>query len=338
MGVFLTLSFDSPFPIQIIAGIADQVIYVRNKFCSSFDTRCLKEAYRLSEATYLDIDYDSISRNLVVTSFHHESPEPQPWDERIQLDESSAKIEVGVLGSEKAESPNELFLEGFLTVVGESEKPTPVCALYTFLTLPSLLFVDKYQLSSPNFLASKNLRALRNVSGETDLEAPDWVVQKWGSTLLLELAPPPTLDSTKAKKKDKAWHADVPLHLRYLLPTSGGIANVQVPWPVVFWACPAREETKLDGNPFDRVDLGYDSFFDQQVVFHHLQPRPVDPGASMVEGLQVPVMDLEKTLWVESGTVGVMVLGAVWIIWKLLNIILGDCMSGAEEVQAKKKQ
>lgn len=100
------------------------MIYVRNKFCSSFDTRCLKEAYRLSDATYLDIDYDSIPRNLVLTSFHYESPRSQPWDERIQLDESSAKIEIGVLSSGKTESLHELSLEGFLTVVGESKKPS----------------------------------------------------------------------------------------------------------------------------------------------------------------------------------------------------------------------
>ncbi|KAL8667585.1 MAG: hypothetical protein Q9202_000440 [Teloschistes flavicans] len=369
---------------EFLPSLKDLVIYVRNKFCSSFDSRCLKEAYRLSEVQYLDIDYDSHSRVLILTSFNHESPRSESWDERIQLDESSAKMEVGILSGEKAGSQDEISLEGILTVVGENKKPSPTrfsfpsrhhqskstfstafppltglhptlrltlsssstsppapaCALYTLLTLPSFLFVDKYQLSSPNLLTSKNLRALRNISGGTDLEAPDWVVQKWGSTLLVELAAPPapSSDPSKAKKKDMAWHADIPLHLRYLLPALGGIANVDVPWPVVFWACPARMETNLDGNPFDRIDLGYDSLFDRQTVFHHLQPRPVGSAASLVELLQVPVMDLEGTRWVESGTVGVMMLGAVWIIWKLLKIIQGDWRSGVKVVQGKKKQ
>jgi hypothetical protein len=66
------------------------------------------------------------------------------------------------------------------------------CALHTYLTLPSAIFADKYQLSSTDelFLNSHNLQALRSIAGETDLEAPDYVVQKWGSNVLLELATP----------------------------------------------------------------------------------------------------------------------------------------------------
>lgn len=100
------------------------MIYVRNKFCSSFDSRCLKEAYRLSEVQYLDIDYDSHSRVLILTSFNHESPRSESWDERIQLDESSAKMEVGILSGKKAGSQDEISLEGILTVVGENKKPS----------------------------------------------------------------------------------------------------------------------------------------------------------------------------------------------------------------------
>src|SRR5690242_18169438 len=58
--------------------------------------------------------------------------------------------------------------------------PDPTCKLHTHLTLPSALFIDKYQFNDPLFLASKNLVALRSLAGATDLEAPDWVVPEWG--------------------------------------------------------------------------------------------------------------------------------------------------------------
>ncbi|KAL8706651.1 MAG: hypothetical protein Q9201_000285 [Fulgogasparrea decipioides] len=223
-----------------------------------------------------------------------------------------------------------------LTFPSAISPPAPACALHTYLTLPSSLFVDKYQLSSPNFLASKNLRALRSLSGETDLETPNWMVQKWGSTVLLELSPPIS-KKLRLKQSNTPWHADVPLHLRYLSPALGGISDVDVPWPVVFWTCPAEEGTKLDGNPFDRVNLGYDELFDPQTVFYHLQPQPEITGRRLVERLQVPVMDLEGTRWVESGTVGVVVLGAVWVIWKLLRIMLRDWSLGNRIKEEEKK-
>src|SRR5207248_4360397 len=46
------------------------------------------------------------------------------------------------------------------------------CALHTYLTLPSAIFADKYQLSSTDelFRKSHHLQALRSINGETDLE------------------------------------------------------------------------------------------------------------------------------------------------------------------------
>lgn len=122
------------------------------------------------------------------------------------------------------------------------------------------------------------------------------------------------------KTADESWHADIPLHLRYLPPAAGGTTSIDVVWPVVFWACPADEETKLDGNPFDRVNLGYEAMFGPQMVFYHLRPMPEGSGGRLVERVRVPVMDLEGMRWVEGGTVGMMVLGALWVVWKLLRV------------------
>lgn len=198
------------------------------------------------------------------------------------------------------------------------EPPSENCALHSYLTLPSTLFPDKYQLSSPLFLASKNLRSLRSVSGETDLEAPDWAIEKWGSAILVELAPP----SPGSSPNHGTWHADIPLHLRYLSPSALGVATTDIPWPVVFWACIAEEGTKMNVNPFDRVNLGYDGLFGPKTMFYHLQPD--NSSSTLTETLSVPVLQTHRASWIEPGTVAVVLLGFCWVLWKLLLLVLGQ--------------
>ena len=299
------------------------------------------------------------------------------WSEHIRNERGGAKVEVGMLSNEQPIEPEELSLSGYLTVLGEDEKPSmrpwsllhcdvadrlgptrfsfpsrhhdltartkstydasfvsptglhptlrltfPLsstsppaesCTLHSYLTLPSTLFPDKYQLSAPLFLASKNLHSVRSISGETDLEAPDWAIDKWGSAMLIELAPP------VASSKQASWHADIPLHLRYLAPSDGGKAYVDVPWPVVFWACSAEEGTKMSTNPFDRVNLGYDGLFGPRTMFYHFHPHETRDGrhVRLFETLEVPTLDQRGSTWLESGTVLVVLLGFFWVIWKL---------------------
>ncbi|KAL9128667.1 MAG: hypothetical protein Q9217_002695 [Psora testacea] len=289
------------------------------------------------------------------------------WEAYMGNYEGSVKTEVGILNNEMRKQSEELSLSGFLVTLGQETKPKPTlfsfpsrhqpissrlgsdysagfitptglhpklrllfsavpespgssCALHTYLTIPSFLFLDKYQLSSANFLASNNLRALRALSGETDLEAPDWAVSRWGSAILLELAPP--------SMSDGKWHADIPLHLRYLPPApigttsyARGLSNLSVPWPVIFWACVAEEGTKMSTNPFDRVNLGYDGLFGPKTMFYHLQSLS---NGSLVESISVPVLDLESSSWIESGTVGLIVVGFAWLCWRLAQILDKD--------------
>lgn len=212
------------------------------------------------------------------------------------------------------------------------------CALHTYLTLPSAIFADKYQLASTDelFLKSHNLQALRSIAGETDLEAPDYVVEKWGSTVLLELA----TQGSDSKGKDKAWNVTIPLHLRYLQPTVGGTSPIRVPWPVVFWACTADEGTKFPVNPFDRVNLGYDGLFGPRTMFYHLEVQ--SPNGPMVEELDVPVLDTAAPgfAWVESGTVLLVMLGFTWLLWKLWPAIkaeIGGLKSYRPRIEKGKK-
>lgn len=214
--------------------------------------------------------------------------------------------------------------------------PEAYCGVYTYLTLPSSVFGDKYQLSTadPLFLQSHNLVALRALSGETDLEAPDWAIPSWGSNWLFEIATP-----TGGKSRSDDWNITIPLHLRYLQPSESGYRTSSIPWPVVFWACTADEETEMSGNPFDRINLGWDRLFGPQTTFHQLHPSGGKAGR-LVEELRVPVLRLNenegviRTKAIELGTVAVVTLGLLWVLWKLGLVV----RSGGERRKDKAKK
>lgn len=214
--------------------------------------------------------------------------------------------------------------------------PDPSCKLHAHITLPSSLFIDKYQFNDPLFLSSHHLVALRSISGATDLEAPDWVVPEWGSTSLFELASP---EASESAPSDAAgdWNITIPLHLRYQPATSASHAAVEVPWPVVFWACHADEGEKHTSNPFDRKHLGYEALFGPKTRFMHVQPvreRGVDGAVKrLVEMIEVPVLDTRKVGWVEGGTVGVVVLAFLGLCWVLFGKVGGKKAEGEKKKQ-----
>ena len=220
-----------------------------------------------------------------------------------------------------------------ITFPSVPSKPNPSCALHTYLTLPSSLFMDKYQFSSPNFLSSNGLRELRALSGETDLEAPLWAVSLWGSAFLLELDPPARSHGT--------WVAKIPLSLLYLPSNhsddgkpSGSHATTNVPWPVVFWACPAEAGNRMNTNPFDRRNLGYDGLFGPKTLFYHLQPTI---NSMHVEKISVPLLGWQHNVMVERLSVFMMVLGFLWACWKLV-LALGGARHGPTSSKGSKKE
>lgn len=198
--------------------------------------------------------------------------------------------------------------------------PQPSCALHAYLTLPSALFIDRNQFSDTLFLQSQNLKALRALSGEQDLEAPDWVIDAWGSAALFELAHPHP-GSEKGE-----WTATIPTHLRYVKPndtSSSSTANLAIPAPIVFWACNAEEGTKFNTNPFDRENLGYDGLFGKRTMFYHVPPAPVMVEAEngLLLDLEVPVLNAAAAAgsWVGMATVAVVVAGFTWVVWKMVG-------------------
>ncbi|KAL1957662.1 hypothetical protein VTO42DRAFT_5639 [Malbranchea cinnamomea] len=213
--------------------------------------------------------------------------------------------------------------------------PKGACSLHAFLTLPSSIFADKYQLSTTDrlFLQSHNLVSLRSIAGETDLEVPDWVTERWGSHLLFELA---TQQPNNLRNQSDDWEATIPLHLRYLHPSASGYRNISVPWPVVFWACSGEEGRHLEKSPFDRTHLHWDELFTPRTIFYQLHPAPtgaesrddLNPQRRLIEQIQVPVLRIDKgspeiaqARVLELSTVFVIVFGFLWVLWKLGLVI-----------------
>ncbi|OXV09812.1 hypothetical protein Egran_02425 [Elaphomyces granulatus] len=225
-----------------------------------------------------------------------------------------------------------------------SRPPAPhaTCALHTYLTLPSSIFVDKYQLSTtdPLFLNSHNIAALRGISGATDLEAPDWLIPEWGSNILLELATP---QHSVSGQED--WNITIPLHLRYLKPSESGYRVTSMPWPIVFWACTAEDGTKMSVNPFSRGNLGWDGNFGPRTMFFQLHPSDTGWDGTLVvrqvEELVVPVLPIREggnqARNIELGTIAVIFVGCVWVLWKL-SLILVPLTSGGRGSFAKQEQ
>ncbi|KAK3391664.1 PIG-X [Sordaria brevicollis] len=220
----------------------------------------------------------------------------------------------------------------------ESSKPPTedaYCSPHAYFTLPKTIFADRHQLSDDLFLASKNLTGLRYISQPVDLEAPEYVEKRWGSSLLLELSPPES-------EKSQSWTAQVPLHLRYLSPSEGGYTDIEVPYPAVFWACAAEEGTKFPNNPFEKVNLGYDGLFGPRTVFWHVDPQP-GVSNSLTNTIKVPVLDTDKAEWVSGGTGLAVLLGFAWIVWKLFGVLSksgyqNQSARAAEVAKVKKKQ
>ncbi|OBT49640.1 hypothetical protein VE04_10037, partial [Pseudogymnoascus sp. 24MN13] len=271
------------------------------RICAS--TSCLARISEGATAASIDLDYTSTTGLASLTTSWSRRTGPSFAISKIS---HTDRVELGILSNEKPIRPDDLNMSGFLTVLGESEKPAPTmfqfpsrhhrhpakfsssfieptglhptlqltirdsqppknrkgCSLNAHLMLPRSVFPDKYQFRDALFMASKNLTALRHVTVPVDLEAPEYTMALWGSSLLVELAPPPP--------SEESWTAEIPLHLRYLLPNESGYSSTSLPSPVLFWACEADEESKLEGNPFDRVNLGYDGLFGDKTLFYHL--------------------------------------------------------------------
>ncbi|KAI5795199.1 PIG-X [Geopyxis carbonaria] len=339
--------------------------YLEKLLCSVNTEKCKTRLGRLETADYVDLKYDAVSQTFVASAFW--SRPKEPWRGTLKSLENDPKIEVGVLGHEKPMAEESFTLSGFLHVVGTDDKLEPVvftfpsrhhsyqssyslttqkptglhpklklsmtqplkapnddCTLNAYFTLPRALFIDKYQLASsnPQLLQSLNIKRLRDVSGETDLEAPAWASEKWGSSVLVEI-------DTASSNGEILLNVELPLHLRYLEPSHNTTSTeVRFASPSVFWACRSGDWSQMGNNPFDRARLGWEHLFPEQTMFYHLSPS--DDAWNFINA---PILNLQYTEIVKSGTVVVIIGGFLWIIWKLLAAIQGRNTAGEKKSQ-----
>lgn len=220
-----------------------------------------------------------------------------------------------------------------LTIPGPPAPPRAECTLNAYFTLPASVFVDKYQLSSTNvnLLQQLGLRQLRDVTGNTDLEAPEYSLpaREWGSRVLIELDP--------EALAGEPLEAEIPLHTRYLKPRDNSTAEAVIAWPSVFWAC-GGGSTKLDRSPFDRIGLGWEDQFPGDTVYYHLSPAPAPVVGARASGtwvrIEVPVLDSSNANMILMGTVAAVALGFVGVV----GAVLWSKASGKEVKKEVKKE
>lgn len=109
---------------QLLPSLGNVAAYIQNKICPTLGDDCSAFASNLPAADYVDVDFDTISQALVFNVFRHNSADPGGWTGQIASVSTTGKIEVGVLANEPPTEPEELSLGGFLTVLGEDEKPS----------------------------------------------------------------------------------------------------------------------------------------------------------------------------------------------------------------------
>lgn len=90
-------------------------------------------------------------------------------------------------------------------------------------------------------------------------------------------------------------------------------------------------------NPFDRVNLGWEGLFGPRTMFY--QVHPGDEDVYLYEKVTVPVLQLDekeglfRSKTIELGTVAVIVLGFLWVLWKLGLVVSSS--SGKKSKQGK---
>lgn len=327
----------------------DFIEFSRWNLCEKGDAICHGRHRELYTASNLEVTYDAKGGDFKMIAFW-----PLRTHTIIAPASSKRRVEIGILGRDAPPNleAHQIGLSGSLIVLGSQTEPGPTifsvpsrhregaakfgvrfgqptglhptmqldiesnkapaapdCKPYAYLTLPKTIFIDRYQLADSLFLKSKNLTALQYTTAPVDLEAPAYTTQTWGSSALVELRPP-------SSDKLLPWTAEIPMHLRYLKPAPAGEITVEVPYPVVFWACPSSESLQTGVNPFDRTGLGYDDLFDPTTAFWHLTPYPT-AGDRLLNTITVPVLKSGGMSWIETGTAAAVVAGFMWVLLKL---------------------
>lgn len=107
-----------------LPSIKETISRLAKRICRKFNESCETILSRVETASYLDIDYDTITRALVINVGWSSTPSENGWTESISRGKKDGTIEIGVLTHEANSDPEDIGFGGFLTVLGQDESPS----------------------------------------------------------------------------------------------------------------------------------------------------------------------------------------------------------------------
>lgn len=236
---------------------------------------------------------------------------------------------VGLHPNLKLEIHNSTLIEPPLKLESESESiNSEICQLYSVMNIPKDFFIDRYQVKDEKF-EEHGLKMI-GLFGDSNLELPSYKMPNWGTETLLQL------DITKSVI------FDLPLHSRYEMPSNEASFNTSLPNPTMFWACDLQvpisiltelgktgdlsrniylsqiaelESTLqvLSKSPFQHKFLDYESYFDDNTVFYHLESISQGPL------IAIPVAPVESAESVEFYTLSLVFSSFIFLLYKLFR-------------------
>ncbi|KAF2181677.1 PIG-X-domain-containing protein [Zopfia rhizophila CBS 207.26] len=222
-----------------VPSLPNLVIYIQQKVCPASSTSCQKGASSLLSASYLDIDYDTISHALILNAYWAREPTSGTWTETISPRGKEETIEIGVLNNEKNPDPEDVAFSGFLTVLGQdtSPKPTRFQTPTRHYPLPSTELTYKTSFSHPTGLHPTLLISLPRAN----LEPPNPTCK-----LHAHLTLPRTLFIDKYQFNDELFLASKNL---VSLRSLHGATDLEAPdWVVPQWGSAALFELAVPSD------------------------------------------------------------------------------------------
>ncbi|EIM80615.1 uncharacterized protein STEHIDRAFT_86837 [Stereum hirsutum FP-91666 SS1] len=200
--------------------------------------------------------------------------------------------------------------------------PASSCTLHLNFELPEHVFVDPYELHHYSEYYSFRLY------GASNLEAPVFAVKENAPVLLVT---PVLGKGNSTAREDEDVEFDVPLHLRYGVPSIGssdsegvddGMITVSIPSPTAFWACEREtgdsnsEHLSTRPEVLRNSPLIAQSFPDPStalILFSPSSPLPISLT------IRIPVGHMQDRGSVEAVTVLVVLFSFVYVGWRALR-------------------
>ncbi|KAI0310924.1 PIG-X, partial [Amylostereum chailletii] len=180
--------------------------------------------------------------------------------------------------------------------------PRQSCSLYLAYTLSPHVFADPYELE----LHGHAFTLGGKERSRTDLEAPVFALNEDAKDVLLL-----NVHHALKEREGGKLEVEVPLHLRYGRPTDASeYASVDVAPPVAFWACEDGGFSVEITPELTHVARGVEG-----KALYIIEHAP-EVG---IETVRVPVGYLGDLRLVEGGTVCVVLVAFMWVVWKVVG-------------------